>query len=398
MDSSSNASSPNPFHVDFIALLYAFSLRATHPAIAQPLLKEDPRNYSYLALAAYRLLRHLIPPHEQVVAAATAQPQQDQQAPPTTPPTAQLALTVAEQRVRDVFPAGLRDFAWDQCVRSRDAGIPLTLSADQYVQPTLSIDAAADEKDLSGWQRWLIASTDWQLLAGAAVEYFFAELFDLLSKRFLDNNRICQNIIPTLHEKVLDGDAELMALWLTIGMPATCPPGTEPLGRRARMQPVTNKFVQAEFDYSKLWLSTDSQPRAQCTSHVYIQVYGPAPNEDVISHTDDFQLTFDNVAVHEVTILSTSHKLAGSGEDSGGQYTIDGGFQQVSLTSCWMAITKTYSAHKVSYSAQYSSTSQTAPGLCYRASDRAQITMTFDPPLTIVNLAAADMEAKEQQV
>ena len=247
---------PNPFRVDFITEGTTLYLQMHGPQRA--LNGSDPRTHSYIALLTYRLLRHLIPPTSAVVACAAAVDgvSTADRPPPTSPPSMAVACAALERRIADVFPAGteLQQIVVTVCKGAQDLEHPDPCRRVDavFVQGLLSVDGVSDEGQLSGWQRWLMGGSNWQVLAGAVVEYIWAEVLELLGNELnaLSANkyegedeedeemeydesgdedeeeaRLCR--IRLLHDKVLAGDDEVLALWLTLGMPAECPPGTD---------------------------------------------------------------------------------------------------------------------------------------------------------------------------
>ena len=223
-----NPAASNPFRCDFIQPIAAVA-EDVHPSRA--ILASDPRSYAYFILALYRLLRHLIPPTDAVAAAA-------KQSASDSPPIASLdpawydtmqdaATAAMDARIRAVFPAGaLQTHACKVSLtatsRSTLPGRPAPFTAHRIVRPLLAVDAADDELQLSAWQRWLIGGRVWQTMAAAALEYLTAEMMELLGNQLRDGTWK-RGPVACFHEKVLPTDAELLALWRTIGMPAECP-------------------------------------------------------------------------------------------------------------------------------------------------------------------------------
>ena len=232
---------PNPFHFNFIQRLSAISGQL-HPGA--DMFGTDPRNYSYLTLALYRLLRHLIPHTDVVVAAAE---HSTSHAPPSSPASMQTAPAAISARVRELFTGDLQQHALQECEKcSRNLSQRLILTEAEVVQPLLTVDATLDERELSAWQRWLVSGTEWQRLAGSALEYFAAETIELQGQEmrqhgFVDDalseeddeeddfghrrrrvDTVLLFPIACMHLAVA-GDEELMSLWRTIGMPEESP-------------------------------------------------------------------------------------------------------------------------------------------------------------------------------
>ena len=98
-----NPAAPNPFRCNFIERL---STVAENVRPGVKVLGPDPRTYSYLALAIYRLLRHLIPHTDAVVAAAQLS---SADAPPSSPATTQVALAAMRARVSELMIGELQE-------------------------------------------------------------------------------------------------------------------------------------------------------------------------------------------------------------------------------------------------------------------------------------------------
>ena len=404
LDSTAAAEEPNPFGVDFIAMLKRMTARVVHPAIN--ILYADPRNFSYLALANYRLVRLLISSHEAVLTAA-APPQTDsdphsQPTPATSPPSTAVTSAAVKARVDELFPPAMRQYAWEACQRAKSIDLSqCVFTAEQFVQPTLNVDAAIDESDLSAWQRWLISAADWQTMVGGAVEYWMTELLQVASQAKKPTPHIRQNVpIPVLHEVVVgpEGDAELRQLWLTIGMPADCPPQAKPLGRPIRLDS-SGQWTVGKYDYSKLALSIDGEHRPQLTLHITIKAYS--------GYETDTDTTECSISEHELTIRNAdgNHKVTGSGSDKDGQYELDGLVMVSSTTEGMLVLNKTYStSHRVTYHANFCTNSQSQPltvggqwGEQGGTFDRGNLTLTFVEPLTILYQVDPATDAEERR-
>ena len=262
----------NPFRCDFEGVLSTLC-RQIYPGTQ--MLSIHPRNYSYVMLALYRLLRHLIP-HTDSIAAAAKSTASD--APPSSLAVMDVSLTVMTARIAEVYPGELQPHAAHECGKTargeRPHGTPFT--AEALVQPLLTIDAAADASELSAWQRWLISSLTWQQLAGTAVEYIAAEWMELLGK-YLWYNAWRRSPIVCLHEHVMAEDPELLQLWLAIGMPADYPPELDTDMRSAYKQQFDQQ-MRAAVVASAPWM-VDAQ---QVKQRVAEWVSGDVPGGDAV--------------------------------------------------------------------------------------------------------------------
>ena len=299
------AAAPNPFHCDFVELMLTvgqqilssvkFPSRWTQSGSDQ-LYGDDPRTYSYITLALYRFLRHLIP-HTDAIAPVAQQGASA--APPSSPASTEVAWAVMQGRICELFPPGeLRAHALDECQRYARHS-----SMDHYFTPQqlLAIDAADDSHELSDWQRWLITSPAWQRLAGVTVEYALSEILETLGfalkqewsnccqahlkgdddekdddedmveekedeeedRTHKDESREdrwlrAQNRIACFHNKVLTKDEELAALWRTIGMPADSPPELDVDPHTASKQQI-DRHMQAAVAAAAPWMFDSQQ-------------------------------------------------------------------------------------------------------------------------------------------
>ena len=223
VSSFDHLAAPNTFNYDFTRILSVL-VRNVHSGVN--VLGSDPRTSSYLTLAMYRLLRHLIP-HTDAVAAIAEQSSAG--VPPTAPPNRESARAAIMARIRELFVGTLQEWAIRNCEQH-----PTVAWIDNELKAMLSVDAATDSEELSPWQLWLINSAEWQHLAGATVEYFVAEIIELLGDEVMkqviaverDGEQVEYELEITrvrLVHRALEMDGELLALWRAIGMPTEYP-------------------------------------------------------------------------------------------------------------------------------------------------------------------------------
>jgi len=229
---------PNPFHVDFVHSISAVCQKHVDAPLdgsdsASLLSGADPRPLSYITLAAYRLLRHLIPHTDDVASAAQ---QTSCTAPPSSAASMDVTLTAMSDRIGELCGTGeVASHAVRTCEDVARHDSTTLLTVDAFVQPLLRVDSSDDAQQMSEWQRWLVGSVTWQRLTGAVMEYVVAELVQLLAAALIeertawcdagqtDDGDWQRSRVACLHDAVLAVDPELRSLWLAIGMPAECP-------------------------------------------------------------------------------------------------------------------------------------------------------------------------------